>query len=969
MASVAPAMQIRSHACVLQAFAAVLWTAVFQAVADCEVDVIDVKKLKKSSDTVFEEATSPKRLTGITEKWTVVNWSQTELLAQFGNIKVWPRSLHGMDNLIASQTGKSKRSGKRSAPPPNIILTSPRTVRSTFREYLEEDPNASLVGQKTTVAEIQFCDLVRALSPLCPVPKQLQKTLFASPTVALATAGAGAGFHKADSQNMFAGWVAQIHGRTEWALLPPDESPKAMWPWSNATKPSKKLVRCTLERGDALFIPRGWYRAFQAEDSVNLLYGWQGSPVFMKDMAGALGAITLGDADAMAKAMEKLPQDSRSQEVAACVNHAVQTGHVAVLKRLVRMGIELDKDNPFGSTHLHVAASAGQRDSVEYLLQQGADPSVRTAKDGSTPLNYGAHGGHVDVVEAILKKSPKRVKDKDDTGLSALHAAAGSGQTAAIRTLLAQKASLSASDKQGHRPLDAATSKNQLAAMQLLLDARAKMDSRNKDGDTALHRAVIQGHAEAAQLLLRSRANIEAERKGGQTPVHAAAYLGHVELLEVLKQHGANLRPDEEKRGYSPESLAASGNHMDVAEWLRKNGKYSTSTMDSAAFAAVKAGHLPQLKNVLKNRLQIGPPEAETEFKLVLAHSAIPPGHAALVEYLANESHVFDKADKQDQRRLDGHHLVATPEKKNSLVLTAVQHGHGKIVKLLADNGVDVDMEDKNGTVPLLHAASMGHAEVTKALLANGANIHKADKETGFSAIHAAVSSGHATALEVLLEHGASPHLPAAERQHIHVAAAAGHRAVAELLLRHSADVASKDIVGVVPMLMAAREGHVGMMEFLTKMGADTNYQVDIPVPETTGSASGGNTTSVTWSALNLAAAKGHAPVLAWLTQGSGTEQLQIFADKLEKGHGHNWRKEFEKASNLDKRIKSDEVMRETLADPEKKRRLQEFNERYAKMAPHERHAIDRQLAHQLEQEEAKTRHEGKRQQKLQAEL
>jgi ankyrin repeat protein len=53
----------------------------------------------------------------------------------------------------------------------------------------------------------------------------------------------------------------------------------------------------------------------------------------------------------------------------------------------------------------------------------------------------------------------------------------------------------------------------------------------------------------------------------------------------------------------------------------------------------------------------------------------------------------------------------------------AASAGHLKIVQLLLDNGVNIELQDVCENSALLLAAYEGHLEIIKLLLENGANI------------------------------------------------------------------------------------------------------------------------------------------------------------------------------------------------------------------------------------------------------
>jgi len=70
------------------------------------------------------------------------------------------------------------------------------------------------------------------------------------------------------------------------------------------------------------------------------------------------------------------------------------------IRRLVLQGVDLDDADYDGRTALHLAASEGQADVVEYFIAQGAQLAP-IDRWGNTPLDDARRGGHTRVVELL----------------------------------------------------------------------------------------------------------------------------------------------------------------------------------------------------------------------------------------------------------------------------------------------------------------------------------------------------------------------------------------------------------------------------------------------------------------------------------------------------------------------------------------------------------------------------------------
>ena len=75
-------------------------------------------------------------------------------------------------------------------------------------------------------------------------------------------------------------------------------------------------------------------------------------------------------------------------------------------------------------------------------------------------------------------------------------------------------------------------------------------------------------------------------------------------------------------------------------------------------------------------------------------------------------------------------------------------------MKVLIQNGADVNAVDKNKLTALHIAAKKGHVDVAKVLIQNGADVNAVDKNK-FTALHFAAENGHVDVAKVLIQNGA----------------------------------------------------------------------------------------------------------------------------------------------------------------------------------------------------------------------
>ncbi len=120
----------------------------------------------------------------------------------------------------------------------------------------------------------------------------------------------------------------------------------------------------------------------------------------------------------------------------------------------------------------------------------------------------------------------------------------------ALLVAVAACASAERDDDRASRPLIWAAGEGDDAAVRELLAQGADVHQTSKDGESVLHVASIRGSLETARALLAAGAAPDARTPPGQTmymtPSMWALYHGHAELVELLLEAGADPTAENE---------------------------------------------------------------------------------------------------------------------------------------------------------------------------------------------------------------------------------------------------------------------------------------------------------------------------------------------------------------------------------------------------------------------------------------
>ncbi|XP_070576603.1 inversin-A-like [Ptychodera flava] len=253
-------------------------------------------------------------------------------------------------------------------------------------------------------------------------------------------------------------------------------------------------------------------------------------------------------------------------------------------------GTDLEKHTP-----VHWATVCGHGDLIEYLIQNGAEPSLPDIHD-AYPMHYAAQMcGDTQVqhlglrcLKALLKN--KAAYDcKDNNGRQPLLWAASAGSSAACQMLVQEGADVMATDKDMLTALHCAGSRGHPECVKtLVVDCKSEVDPKDKNGCTPLFYALTLGHLKCVSLLLEYNASTTTQDIKGRSPAHCAAVKGNLGCLKLLANAKAPLNMAN-KAGNHPLHDAIHKGHRDVVQYLLEFGCDPNSANDAGMTALHQA--------------------------------------------------------------------------------------------------------------------------------------------------------------------------------------------------------------------------------------------------------------------------------------------------------------------------------------------------------------------------------------------
>jgi ankyrin repeat protein len=487
-----------------------------------------------------------------------------------------------------------------------------------------------------------------------------------------------------------------------------------------------------------------------------------------------------------------------------------------------RLIMNIDSPNHLNETPLILAAAESHAtEVVRYLLAKGANPDAHF-NSGPTALHAAVLSGSLDNLSLVLQDT----KNKDSLwfGSTALHVAVNELPASAERLEIVAKlvqsgVSLDIQDESGSTALHLAAISGQSDIVSVLLKAGANLELSDSVGDTPLFAALDEGQAEVVIQLLEAGADLQLNKPCGRAVLAGACSLP-VNSPEKIKAILAMLR-----RGADP---------------------YSTFTDSKASCLHLAAYHgcLDAVKEIVSARKIRDPLSCTVDETSGTAHTALTvalqSGYPEIARFLIGEGAEVNHSTQSlwtplhyaanrsedstlfslilDRTRPD---LRDAPTKGGSTaLLLASRNGFVAAMDMLLGKRAKISAADEFFHTPLFEAAYCGSAPAVELLLERGAIPDIADS-SGWTALHAAAKACPKTIVERILRLSnwhwrrrsvATPTVVAISNKRPEVATA---------LLKYGVDPNLQDTYGQAALHQASCLGDLSLIKKLTCSGAD----------------------------------------------------------------------------------------------------------------------------------------------------
>jgi uncharacterized protein len=409
------------------------------------------------------------------------------------------------------------------------------------------------------------------------------------------------------------------------------------------------------------------------------------------------------------------------------MSEAALIGSAPVLRELLAAGVSPDSPNPEGETALMLVVRTGQVEAAEVLIEAGADVNAKERWAGQTALMWAgaqlqpemvklllANGAEVDARSAVREwtrkvSSEPRPKELAQGGLTPLMFAARTGCIECAELLLAAGADINRTDPYGVTPLVVATLNLQNDFAAYLAEKGADIDQWDLYGRTPLYVAIDMMDYPPPKV-----------PRGG----HSAEPMSGLQLAEFLLERGAN--PNAQLKQWRPPFVR-----------LARGQDNTLATGATPLLRAAHASDVAAVQLLLEHQALVDLPNASGITPLMAAAGvgvsqntsrAKKKTEAASVEVarLLLEAGADVNRVTHDPRRIRQDPLVREamygfifqmafdyaylPPSGRTALHGAAQKGWNDMVRLLIENGAQVQPVDASGRTP--RNMAMGNYEL-----------------------------------------------------------------------------------------------------------------------------------------------------------------------------------------------------------------------------------------------------------------
>lgn len=463
------------------------------------------------------------------------------------------------------------------------------------------------------------------------------------------------------------------------------------------------------------------------------------------------------------------------------INEAIENNNIEIAKLLIKTFINsiplIDRNNKkFNKIYqnqcfnliLNLAIKSNNMTIIHYIMDKNefkynTDINIKDIK-GEYPILKAFYFNNIDIFKYLLDHGAN-CNVKNNNGVSLLMLAIHQNKIDIINLLLKYHVNINEKDHNGITPLEKAVNQNNSDIVRLFINhsirRKIKISINDKDasGNTPLIKAVNQNNATIVKLLInychRNKVyiNINEKDANGNYPLMKAIDQNNFDivfsLVNYVYSNNMNINMNiVDIEGNTPLTLAYKKNYIKIFRYLTSylDIHQKDSHNNSILYYAIDKEDTETVKDLINIGMDIN---IKNAFDDAAIDRAIFKGNLEIINILLDNDNLL-----LNKRNYLGKTPLISIIKADNYSLEEKE----RIIDRFIEKGSDVNLEDKDGNSPLVHAIKDNHLSIIKLLIRNGANVNMKNKE-GNSPLVYAIQNNNLTVVKLLTENGADVHI------------------------------------------------------------------------------------------------------------------------------------------------------------------------------------------------------------------
>ncbi|KAH9524022.1 hypothetical protein Btru_047931, partial [Bulinus truncatus] len=433
--------------------------------------------------------------------------------------------------------------------------------------------------------------------------------------------------------------------------------------------------------------------------------------------------------------------------------------------------MELDLTNPTYQDMFFCAASCGMDVILQMYLKKGVNVNTRTS------FLYICRKNNQDPESIHERRDDLRydsIRNKDGNELTAAMLCAMNGEVKCLECLLNAGADVSITDKFGDTALVYAARGN---------------------GDQHPNPMTIE-HTECIKLLIIANSNVNHRGHQGRTALMHSSINGNPGAVHALLESGADGNIKDDVNGNTALMFAA----------MREN-----------KIRILIDKHSNCLRQLVRSKIDLNAKDNDGWTALMFAAFYGWPGRCQVL---------IDAGADVNAKANDGTTPLICASRLHMDSVDVTTEEYVSCIRLLTQNGADVNSRDSVGYTALMHCAMKECVEGLKILLTNKAEVNVKDYHYGNTALMHAVCFNKLKSIVVLLDARANVNTHNNDgNTAVMLAASYNERDCLNTLIEAHANIELENIEGDTALIIAAGKGNMKIIRKLLKAGASTWHE------------------------------------------------------------------------------------------------------------------------------------------------